>query len=57
MHDTLANPMWASLTSTHAGFAQTHQFRIGVGLDGAAVLALFPVLAARPQCCVEPLGP
>ena len=24
MHDTLANPMWASLTSTHAGFAQTH---------------------------------
>lgn len=24
MHDMLANPMWASLTSTHAGFAQTH---------------------------------
>ena len=24
MHDTLANPMWASLTSTHAGFARTH---------------------------------
>lgn len=24
MHDKLANPMWASLTSTHAGFAQTH---------------------------------
>ena len=24
MHDNLANPMWASLTSTHAGFAQTH---------------------------------
>lgn len=24
MHDNLVNPMWASLTSTHAGFAQTH---------------------------------
>jgi ribosomal protein S18 acetylase RimI-like enzyme len=24
MHDNLANPMWASLTSTHAGFAHTH---------------------------------
>ncbi|MES2015838.1 MAG: GNAT family N-acetyltransferase [Pseudomonadota bacterium] len=24
MHDNLANPMWASLTSTHAGFARTH---------------------------------
>jgi ribosomal protein S18 acetylase RimI-like enzyme len=24
MHDTLANPMWASLTSTHAGVALTH---------------------------------
>jgi ribosomal protein S18 acetylase RimI-like enzyme len=23
MHETLANPMWASLTSTHAGFAET----------------------------------
>ncbi len=24
MHDNLANPMWASLTSSHAGFARTH---------------------------------
>ena len=24
MHDMLANPMWAALTSTHAGFAHTH---------------------------------
>lgn len=24
MHEHLANPMWASLTSTHAGFARTH---------------------------------
>jgi GNAT superfamily N-acetyltransferase len=24
MHDMLANPMWASLTTTHAGFAQNH---------------------------------
>ena len=44
MHDKLANPMWASLTSTHAGFAQTH----------GALRRFAPDIA--PFCAVEQDG-
>lgn len=44
MHENLSNPMWAALTSTHAGFARTH-----------GLLKRFPSDVA-PFCAVEHEG-
>ena len=44
MHDTLANPMWSALTTTHAGFAQ----------GSGKLLRFAPEVA--PFCAVEHVG-